>query len=95
MRVAPRASGSSGETGRVTTEELRADEVLALAWCANVWCGQVYGLDDGWGGRCPSCLALEDEHLAGTHTLLIEVCAECRREPPAPSYARLGGRGRK
>jgi hypothetical protein len=58
------------------------DEVgIALAWCDNVWCGEVYDVDEGWGGRCPSCVALADEHLAGRHSVVIEACVECRREP--------------
>jgi hypothetical protein len=53
-----------------------------LSWCDNVWCGQVYDTVEGWAGRCPSCLALADEHLAGFHVVVIEVCAECRRGAP-------------
>ena len=58
-----------------------ADGVAALAWCDNPWCGEIYDVRDGWGGRCPSCLALADEHGAGVHAVLIEACVECRREP--------------
>jgi hypothetical protein len=58
------------------------DEVVAaLAWCDNPWCGEVYDVRDGWGGRCPSCLALADEHVSGLHAVVIEACVECRREP--------------
>jgi hypothetical protein len=57
------------------------DVVAALAWCDNPWCGDVYDIRDGWGGRCPSCLALADEHLSGLHAVVIEACVECRREP--------------
>ena len=56
------------------------DVVAALAWCDNPWCGEVYDLRDGWGGRCPSCMALADEHLSGVHPVVIEACVECRRE---------------
>ena len=60
------------------------DEVVAvLAWCDNPWCGELFDSRDGWSGHCPSCLALADEHLSGRHTVLIEVCVECRREPRA------------
>ena len=42
------------------------DEVVAvLAWCDNPWCGELFDPRDGWGGHCPSCLALADEHLLG------------------------------
>ena len=62
------------------------DEVVAvLAWCDNPWCGELFDSRDGWSGHCPSCLALADEHLSGSHTVLIEVCVECRREPRAAS----------
>ena len=38
-----------------------------------------------------ACLALADEHVAGHHTVLIEVCVECRREPrPLPERAPVG-----
>lgn len=60
---------------------MTSDDLLALAWCDNVWCGEVYVVDEGWGGRCPSCLALIDEHAAGAHSVLIEACVECRRDP--------------
>jgi hypothetical protein len=62
-----------------------------LSWCDNGWCGQVYDTVDGWAGRCPSCLALADEHLAGLHVVIIEVCAECRREVP-PGRSAAGSR---
>jgi hypothetical protein len=62
------------------------DEVaVALAWCDNPWCGELFDPLDGWGGRCPSCLALADEHASGIHTVVIEACVECRREPAATS----------
>jgi hypothetical protein len=62
------------------------DEVVTvLAWCDNPWCGELFDPQDGWDGRCPSCLALADEHMAGDHTVLIEACVECRREPRAAS----------
>ena len=57
------------------------DVVAVLAWCDNLWCGDLYDPRDGWGGRCPSCLTLADEHLSGAHAVVIEACAECRREP--------------
>jgi hypothetical protein len=58
------------------------DEVVAvLAWCDNPWCGELFDPRDGWGGRCPSCLALADEHGSGRHAVVIEACVECRREP--------------
>ena len=59
----------------------RSDGRAALAWCDNPWCGEVYDIHDGWGGRCPSCLALADEHVSGLHAVVIEACVECRREP--------------
>jgi hypothetical protein len=59
----------------------RSDGRPALAWCDNPWCGEVYDIHDGWGGRCPSCLALADEHGSGLHAVVIEACVECRREP--------------
>jgi hypothetical protein len=65
------------------------NDALRLAWCDNGWCGQVYDVEEGWGGRCPSCLALTDEHLSGGHVIVIEACVECRREPrSAPRVTR-------
>ncbi len=72
-RTLPAGAHSATPSGGRVVEE--------LAWCANAWCGDVFDAAEGWAGRCPSCLALADEHLAGTHTGgLVEPCTECRRE---------------
>lgn len=80
-RVTAGGAGRRGDTGGVTT--------LDLLWCENAWCGEGYRPDDGWAGRCPSCLALADEHLAGRHTpepasrRVGDGCPECRRDGSA------------
>jgi len=62
---------------------------LELLWCDNAWCGEVYAAVEGWAGRCPSCLALADEHLAGAHPgrpargRVGDACPECRRDASA------------
>ena len=89
-RVSYRAFRPGG--GRLGQEEpevamTKDDVAVGLAWCDNPWCGELFDSRDGWGGRCPSCLALADEHGSGTHTVVIEACVECRREPSRPSGA--------
>src|SRR3954464_6271682 len=87
-RVLPPTDARSGRMNRRKDSEvaMTKDEVVAvLAWCDNPCCGELFDLQDGWDGRCPSCLALADEHVAGHHTVLIEACVECRREPRAAS----------
>lgn len=67
-----------------------------LVWCESVWCGLEFSPAEGWGGLCPSCLALVDEHLGYGHAQEVDACGECRRAGPAPRPAqRLGGRGMK
>ncbi len=48
-------------------------------WCENVWCGLEYVVVDGWGGLCPSCVTLVDEHLGSGHHTDVVPCVECRR----------------
>jgi NMD protein affecting ribosome stability and mRNA decay len=50
-----------------------------LLWCENVWCGLEYVVVEGWGGLCPSCVTLVDEHLASGHGHEVAACVECQR----------------
>jgi hypothetical protein len=81
-----------GRTGRCTPGARDPRQVLVeLVWCDSAWCGEVFDAADGWAGRCPSCLALADEHLAGGHTdwgRFVEACSECHREGGARSTRR-------
>ncbi len=66
-------------------------EDTLVVWCENVWCALEYVQTDGWGGLCPSCVALVDEHLASGHgpTRECRECRECQRAGarPAPEHA--------
>ncbi|MDO9379615.1 MAG: hypothetical protein Q7T56_12270 [Nocardioidaceae bacterium] len=51
-------------------------DVVELAPCAA--CPDVFVVDDGWGGLCPSCCALRDEHAAGRHDArVVHACLSC------------------
>lgn len=57
-----------------------------LLWCENVWCGLEFAPADGWGGLCPSCLTLVDEHLGSGHEDGVAECVECRRVRRLPAH---------
>lgn len=69
------AGERTGSAGATSARMTSGDAV----WCENVWCGLEYREYDGWGGLCPSCLTLLDEHVAVGHGHVVVACPHCAR----------------
>ncbi|QCR19960.1 hypothetical protein [Agrococcus sp. SGAir0287] len=52
-----------------------------LRLCESAWCTTAYLPEEGFGGRCPACLAVADEHHAYGHATPVDDCLECDRMP--------------
>ena len=54
---------------------------LELQLCESAWCTAAFLPDEGFGGRCPACLAVADEHHAYGHATAVDDCLVCDRIP--------------
>lgn len=52
-----------------------------LQLCESAWCTAAFEAHEGFGGRCPACLAVADEHHACGHADAVADCLVCDRIP--------------